>query len=299
MLDAMQSTAGASEPPAVRSVQRSVRSDVRALLAIALKEWIIFRRYPSWIIGFLIWPVLYPYGFIFAARALGGPHGLAISAFRQHTGTSDYLSFIVVGTTMYMWLNYTLWDVGLHLRNEQLRGTLESNWLCPIPRIAIMLGSSLTKLATALVTLALMVGEFRLILGVNIVRGNPLLVILIVLLVSASIYGIGLAFGSLVLRFREANALVFLVRGLFMVCCGITYPLQVLPPWMQAMAAALPLTYAIHAIRAVTLAGATFTRVEPDLAALGICALVWPALGFAAFAITERQARRTGALGQY
>lgn len=284
--------------PAAR-MRRSAPSELRALLAIAHKEWIIFRRYPSWVVVFLIWPVLYPCGYIFAARALGGPHGTAIAVFRRLTGTSDYLSFIVVGSTMYMWLNLTLWDVGLHLRNEQLRGTLESNWLCPIPRISIMLGSSLTRLATALVSLAIMVGEFRLIFGVNIVQGNLALVLLIVALVSVSIYGIGLAFGSLVLRFREANALVFLVRGLFMVCCGITYPLQVLPRWMQAVAAALPLTYAIRAIRAVTLAGATFARIGADLAALGICALVWPALGYAAFTITERRARRTGSLGQY
>lgn len=283
----------------VAPMRRSVPSELRVLLAIARKEWIIFRRYPSWVLAFLIWPVLYPCGYIFTARALGGPHGAAVAAFRQLTGTSDYLSFIVVGSTMYMWLNITLWDVGLHLRNEQLRGTLESNWLCPISRISFMLGSSLTKLATALVSLAIMVGEFRLIFGADIVRGNPALVLLIVLLVSASIYGIGLAFGSLVLRFREANALVFLVRGIFLVFCGVTYPLQVLPAWMQIVAAALPLTYAIHAIRAVTLSGATFAAIGPDLAALGIYALVWPAVGYAAFVITERRSRRTGSLGQY
>jgi ABC-2 type transport system permease protein len=284
---------------AATSIPAAVRSELRALLAIARKEWIIFRRYPSWILVFLIWPVLYPCGYIFAARALGGPHGAAIATFRHLAGTSDYLGFIVVGSTMYMWLNLTLWDVGLHLRNEQLRGTLESNWLCPIPRISIMLGSSLTKLATGLVFLAITVGEFRLIFGADVVRGNPALVLLIVLLVSASIYGIGLAFASLVLRFREANALVFLVRGLFLVCCGVTSPLQVLPAWMQTLAAALPLTYAIHALRAVTLSGASLAGIGPDLAALAVCALAWPAVGYAAFAVTERRARRTGSLGQY
>ena len=279
--------------------RRSAGSELRALLAIARKEWLIFRRYPSWVMVFLIWPVLYPCGYIFSAKALGGPHGSGLAAFRHLAGTSDYLGYIVVGSTMYMWLNLTLWDVGLHLRNEQMRGTLESNWLCPVWRISIMLGSSLTKLATALVFLVVTVGEFRLVFGADIVRGNPGLVALVVLLVSASIYGIGLAFGSLVLRFREANAMVFLVRGLFMVFCGISYPLQVLPAWMQTVAAALPLTYAIHALRAVTLAGATLAQIGPDLAALAVCALVLPALGYLAFAITERRARRTGSLGQY
>lgn len=279
--------------------QRSLSSQFRALAAIARKEWIIFRRYPSWIMVFLIWPILYPCGYIFAARALGGPHGSGVGSFQRLAGTSDYLSYIVVGSSMYMWLNLTLWDVGLHLRNEQMRGTLESNWLCPVWRISIMLGGSFTKLTTAVFFLVVTVIEFRLVFGTNVLRGNVGLVLLILLLVSASIYGIGLAFGSLVLRFREANAMVFLVRGLFMVFCGITYPLQVLPAWMQGVSAVLPLTYAIHAIRAVSLTGASLTGIAPDLEALAIFAVVLPLLGYAAFMATERRARRTGSLGQY
>ncbi len=39
-----------------------------------------------------------------------------------------------------------------------------------------------------------------------------------------SIYGLGFAFASIVITAREANAFVFLVRGLVMIFCGITYP---------------------------------------------------------------------------
>ena len=46
-------------------VQRSLLSELRALLAVARKEWIIFRRYPSWVVAFLIWPVLFPYAYVF------------------------------------------------------------------------------------------------------------------------------------------------------------------------------------------------------------------------------------------
>lgn len=280
-------------------VQRSFSSELWALLAIAKKEWIIFRRYPSWVVAFFIWPVLFPFGFIFTAKALAGPQGAALARFGSLAGTTDYISFIVVGSLMYMWLNITLWDVGFYLRNEQMRGTLESNWLCPIWRLSIMLGSSLTKLATALFFLAIAVLEFRLVFGIHLTRGNPVLLLLILLLVIASIYGIGIAFGSLVLRFKEANALVFLVRGIFMVFAGITYPLEVLPHWMQTIATWLPLTYAIHAIRSVVLTGATFAEILPDLKKLAIFAIVMPLGGALAFHVAERRARRTGALGQY
>jgi ABC-2 type transport system permease protein len=54
-----------------------------------------------------------------------------------------------------------------------------------------------------------------------------------------SIYGLGFAFASVVIAAREANAFVFLVRGLVMIFCGITYPIAVPPPgWMQGVAQA-------------------------------------------------------------
>ena len=281
-------------------MRRSLFSELRALLAVANKEWIIFRRYPSWVMAFFIWPVLFPLGFIFTAKALGGPDGSSLPAFSQLSGTTDYAGFIVVGSTMWMWVNITLWTVGFHLRSEQMRGTLESNWLCPVPRISVMLGASLTQLGTSLMLLVIGLIEFRLFLGVRLVSASSALpLLLIVLLLIPSIYGLGLAFASLVVRFKEANAMVFLVRGIFMIFCGISYPLAVLPEWMKGVSAFLPLTYAVRSIRAVGLAGATYADILPDLQVLTMFAIIMPILGYAAFRLAERRSRRTGDLGQY
>src|SRR5215218_3602837 len=272
--------------------QRSFGSELRAVAAIARKEWLIFRRYPSWVLSMFIWPVLFPFGYIFTAKALGGPDGAALEAFRSLTGTADYVGFIVVGSMMWMWLNMTLWDVGMYLRNEQMHGTLESNWLCPTWRVSLMLGGALTKGLISLLFLAVSLLEFRLLFGVQIDSGNLGLALLVLLLMLPTIHGIGIAFASLVLRFKEANAMVFLVRGVFMIFCGITYPIAVLPEWMQGIAAALPLTYAIRDIRAVVLAGATLADIQGDLIILAAFALATPALGYALFYLTERRARR-------
>jgi ABC-2 type transport system permease protein len=51
-----------------------------------------------------------------------------------------------------------------------------------------------------------------------------------------SIYGLGFAFASLVITAKEANAFVFLVRGLVMIFCGITFPVSLLPEWMHSVA---------------------------------------------------------------
>jgi ABC-2 type transport system permease protein len=280
-------------------VQRSTFSELRVLLAAAKKEWTLFVRYPSWVVAFLIWPVIFPLGYIFTAKALGGPDGAALSLFSDLAGTADYAGFVVIGTTLWMWLNITLWDVGFQLRNEQMRGTLESNWLCPVPRMSLMLGASLTKLGTSLLLLVASAGWFRLFLGVNLLETNAGLVLLITLLMIPSIYGLGLAFASLVIRFKEANAMVFLVRGIFMIFCGISYPLAVLPGWMSRIASLLPLTHAIRGIRAAALANATYADLLPELRALVAFAIVMPALGYVAFRLAERRSLRRGDLGQY
>jgi ABC-2 type transport system permease protein len=279
--------------------RRTFGSDLRALLAIAGKEWTIFRRYPSWILAFFIWPVLFPFGYIYSARALAGPDSASLATFSALAGTSDYISYIVVGSTLWMWLNMTLWDIGFNLRNEQMRGTLESNWLTPTWRGALMLGSSLTKLGTSLVFLLIAAIEFKLVFNVNLVGGNPWLILLLLVLVIPIIYGIGIIFACLVLRFKEANPMVVLVRGIFMIFCGITFPVAVLPGWMNSVAAFLPLTYAIHAVRAVALSNATFLDIWPDVRALLLFAVVLPLLGYLAFTLIERRSRRSGDLGQY
>ncbi|HMN28981.1 MAG TPA: ABC transporter permease [Caldilineaceae bacterium] len=279
--------------------QRTFRSELGILLVMARKEWTIFRRYPSSIVAFLIWPIIFPFSAIFTARALSGPDNSSLPAFALRAGTTDYAAYIVIGLTIYMWINITLWDIGFHLRNEQMRGTLESNWLCPVWRFSILLGPSLSKLGTSLFFFVLAAIEYQLLFGISLVGERPGLVLLILLLTIPSIYGIGVAFGSLVIRFQEANALVFLVRGIFLIFTGASYPLTVLPDWMQRVAAWLPLTYTITAIRAVALNDAGLADILPALAMLLLFAAILLPAAYLLFRFTEQRARRTGTLGQY
>src|SRR5678815_4742798 len=87
-------------------------SDLRALWAVVYREWTIFRRYPSWIIALLIWPLIFPMMYSLTARALSGPDGSGMAVFMKTTGASDFIGDIVIGTTVWMWQNIVLWDIG-------------------------------------------------------------------------------------------------------------------------------------------------------------------------------------------
>lgn len=284
--------------PASLSFIERLAAEWRALGAVARKEWLSFVRYPSWFISLVIWPLIFPLAYILGARALSGPDGSGLAVFTGRTGIADYLGYIAVGTTVWMWQNVVLWGVGFALRNEQMRGTLESNWMTPAWRFTFLLGPSAVHLVNMLLFLAVSALEFGLFFGVRL-NGNPLLLLLLVLACIPSIYGLGMAFASLVITAKEAHNFVFLVRGLVMIFCGVTFPVSVLPEWMQGVATYLPQTYMMHGIRSAALANASFQALVPDLLALLGFGVFWMLVGAFVFHWMERRARRTGAIGQY
>jgi len=273
-------------------------SDLRALWAVVRREWTIFRRYPSWIIALLIWPLIFPMMYILTARALSGPDGSGLAIFMETTGAVDFTGFIIVGTTVWMWQNIVLWDVGFSLRDEQMRGTLESNWLSPTWRFSYLLGHTGPQILSMLMFIAITALEFGILFHVRL-NGSVWMILLMMLAAIPSIYGLGFAFASLVITVKEAHAFVFLVRGLVMIFCGITFPVSILPGWMQSIAEWLPQTYLIHGMRAAAFSGAGFAELLPDLIPLFGFGTFWLIVGYFTFLWMERRARKTGAIGQY
>ncbi len=269
-----------------------------AISAVFKKELKIFLRYPSWFISMLIWPIIFPFGYLFTAKALSGVDGQSLTAFSNISGTSDYISFMLIGTTMWMMMNSMLWSFGTSLRTEQIRGTLESNWLCPVPKITILLGHSLREIFSTVIFLIITAIELKLIYNFKFI-GSPLLSFLIIIISIPSIYGIGFIFASLVMWQKETNSTVFLVRGIMSIFCGITYPLTVLPNWMGNISKVIPLTHSISALRSVISTGATLVDIKNQIYYLIFSGIILMALGFLAFNFTQRKVKESGSLGHF
>lgn len=267
-----------------------------AITAVMRRELRIFLRYPSWIVGLIVWPVLFPLVYLYGSRALAGPGGEGLAAFARTAGTTNVAGFIVIGTTAWMWLNITLWSVGTSLRTDQLRGVLEANWLTPAPRFALLLGTAAGQALLAVAVLAISLLGFRYALGIRF-HANPAGALAVAALTMPWVYGLGIAFAALVLRFKEANAMVYFVRGLFLVFAGITFPLDVLPRSMAAVASVLPLTYTIAAFRAALLDGAGPAALRPALTVLAGSGVVLLIAGYATFQMVDLRMRRAGTVG--
>lgn len=160
---------------------------------------------------------------------------------------------------------------------ERTLGTLERLMATPVKRGEVMLGYMI-----GFGFYALLQSGVILILAVYVLRinyeGNLGIIFLLTAVLALSGVSLGI-FASAFAR-TEQQALQFLPlvivpQGLL---CGVLFPLESLPEWLEWVARFLPLTYAIEALRNVMIKG--WTLLEPAVAMdVGVV------LAFAAFFI--------------
>jgi ABC-2 type transport system permease protein len=271
----------------------------RAFWASALREWRTLRRYRGATAGALFWPVLGPAVYVAQAYGFAGGDPRAMEAFTARAGTGEIAGFIYVGWSAYVWLSIVLWGPGTALRTEQVRGSLEAVFLTPSSRLVVIFGPAAAHLVSALFMYVVVGVALTLGFGVTIEPARALRALAVIAIAVPALYGLGALFAAAVLRLGEVGGTVQLVRGVFTVFCGMTFPIVVLPEWARAVALTLPPTYLIADVRAVLLAGADLVDLGPDLLVLLALGLLLCLLAVLVFGWTERYARRGGTLAQY
>jgi ABC-2 type transport system permease protein len=271
-------------------------SHLRALWAIAVKDWHHFWRYPLQAISMAFQPVIWLTPVYFMGQ-LFSRDGQA-EGFAAYSGSADYMSFILLGTALSNFIMAVFWGMGYSLKTDMDTGVLEANWLLPVPRLLLLVGRTLTSLATTTLTSAVMLVTAGLLFGFR-PTGDVLAAFLTTLPMLLGLYGFGFAFAAVVLILRDANTLVDVSSFLVQILSGSNFPVQALPRWLLPLALALPLTYGFDAARHWLLGTRTLLPVAWEIVLLLVFMLVMLALGAAAFARLERRVRQKGTLGTH
>jgi ABC-2 type transport system permease protein len=274
-------------------------ADVRAFFAAARKELRQQRRYPTLFLGLLFWPVLLPASWVLMGHAYSGNDPRALAAFADRAGSTDVAGFVFVGYAMYMWLSSLLWGSGTVLRQEQVRGSLEAVFVTPASRLVPLFGPGVATLIPMAATFVVMGVALWLLFGVVPPVGAVLQAAAVVVLGVPALYAIGTLFAASVLRFGEVGPIVQLIRGMFVLACGITFPVAMLPLWAQVWAWLMPPTYIVEDLRRVLLQGAGLADVAPHVAIVLTMAMLIALLAIAVFRFLETSARRSGMLGRF
>lgn len=271
-------------------------SHLRALGAIALNDWKHFWRYPLNALARSLEPLVWIAPLYFMSRVFsvnGEARGLA-----AYTGSGDYMSFVLIGTVLINYVLSVFWGMGFSLKNDMDTGTLEANWLMPLPRVLLLFGRTLTNLVTTTITSSLMLTLAALLFGFR-PTGSTLAAVLIAVPMLLGLYGFGFAFAALVLVLREANTLVDVSSFIVQTFSGSNFPVQALPRWLVPLALAIPTTYGLDAIRGLLLGTSTLLPLAAEIGLMLAFMVIMIAVGWATFAALERRVRQRGTLGQY
>ncbi|MDC7280114.1 ABC transporter permease [Butyrivibrio fibrisolvens] len=174
--------------------------------------------------------------------------------FTELAGTSDYMSYAIVGSLMYLFVVRTCLNVSRTLITELREGTLESLMLAPFKRTSYFLGNMLlqTFMTFGETAIATLIGVF---FGLRIHDFSLLKFVVATLLSLYGFFGLSLMLGCLMLYARDTYiSQNTLFTAMFLVC-GITFPKEYLPSWLQLIGSIIPVTDALTLMRGALLGG--------------------------------------------
>lgn len=114
-------------------------------------------------------------------------------------------------------------------------------------------------------------------------RGDYITLLIVVVLGTLTLFGVGLAIGGWAKNENQAAPLANLITFPMMFLSGTFFPRFLMPEWLQSASALLPLTPVIDGIRFVITEGKTLLDLGPQLGLIAIWIVVIYAIAFKVF----------------
>lgn len=207
-----------------------------------------------------------------------------------------YFAFSLVGFVYLDYMNAALDTFDRSLEEARNSGTLEHLLVTQTSLPVILAGSALYPFAATTLRIGVYLAWGALFFQFPLHAANWLTVIVVLLATLLAFSGLGIFSASYLLLFKRGNPAKWLLLGLSSVAGGMLFPVTLLPDWLQIVAHLNPVTYALDAMRAALLAGATLVAVWRSLAVLLLFAAVLLPLAMATFAWALRRTKITGTL---
>ncbi len=271
----------------------SFRQRLGTFYDMSKKQIIEFSRYPIAFVAIFVQIFLIIVMFLFATLAFSGASGTA--------GQGQLAGVMVYGFLVSMFLSFTLWEVGFSVREEQVRGTLESLYLSPANKFnnlmsrifAILLFAGVMCVA-AVVFVGAMVGGMPL--------ENVAFALLVLALSISGFLGIGVIFAGVTVKLKEtAQFLVSFLQFFFMIFSAVFFPFSALPAVLRDnISRYLPVSYNVDLFRSLLInQPPELMSVASEFYIVVAFGIVSPIVGYFVYRWIERQARAAGTLGEY
>jgi ABC-2 type transport system permease protein len=169
--------------------------------------------------------------------------------------------------------------------------SIKNTFIAPIKSYHLVFGAMLFGVLRGSVVFFILAIVSRYLFGFNFQDGGllPVLIFLAGVFSTAAVIGITVCISILTFG-QKADVAAWSLSGMILLISGIYYPVEVLPPLLQTLARAIPLTYFLEYYRSVFIPG-------PHHLAIGLfLAMFYLVLGLILFDSAIERARRTGIL---
>jgi ABC-2 type transport system permease protein len=150
------------------------------------------------------------------------------------------------------------------IARERERGTLEQLIVSPIRRVELTVGKILPYIAVGYLQMTLILVVGSLVFDVPIVGSLPLLYVLSVFFIAASL-AVGLFFSTLAKSQQQAMQMSFFFLLPNILLSGFMFPWEAMPAPARWLSLVLPLTHYLRIIRGIVLKGASFIELQSEL----------------------------------
>jgi ABC-2 type transport system permease protein len=275
----------------------SITNTLDPLRAIFRKQLRHLIRYPGEMVSIFLIPYLLTALIIAMGTSIAGPQASANFAAQTGSNLNPFV-FLIIGAGVWMVSWVIMEGIGTLLREEQMKGTLEQNFLAPINRFLLLVGTALSQIIVTSLIFAGVVGASVLIIAPQSALG--LLVSFGILMIGLiPLFGIGFVFAALVVRFKEPYAFTQAANVLFGVLTGTFYNITFLPLWVRTISSAIPQTIVIQDMRLSIDSINNIVGSYGSILVLLTMAVVYPTLGYYFFKQFERRAKVTGDLSKF
>ncbi|HXX36559.1 MAG TPA: ABC transporter permease [bacterium] len=168
--------------------------------------------------------------------------------------TLENVNFIVPGVIAVVLMFVTTFQAIIVIVRERELGTMEQLVVTPVTPLELMLGKviPLVALAYVQITLTLLLASFWFHMPI---KGNLLLLYAMSLAFFFSTLGIGTLVSTVSKTFQQAAQMTQLILMPGILLSGFIFPRESLPPALQAVGSAFPLTYFVIIIRGILIKG--------------------------------------------
>lgn len=277
--------------------REGARAELRAANALALKQWQVEFSYPLSVLWFIVMPFLWFIPLILAGTAITG--GAESAALEGLVGTSDWITYIALGSAYTGLAISLMWGTGQALRREQNVGTLETLMTTPMKKETLVWGSMLHNLQHGGLGVILQLTASILLFGVTLNWWGIIPALMIVCLSVIGMQGLIFTVVCVVLVAKQGWMIVELISSTLLLIAPISYPIAVLPTVLQYFSYASPLTWSVEGFRGFLMDGIAYSGAFNAIVALIILDVIFVIVGGLLFKRTERYVRMKGALSQF